>query len=104
MREGKTFEQFYRGLDKRRGEPPAVSPFGVPGVNSDEDAAIILSGMGRGPRVAPVEVTSPKAKTPEDAAVSHTPEKKKRPWPSKAERLERKAAKLRAEIERLKRK
>jgi hypothetical protein len=114
MRQGKTFDEFMAGRPRREKAAPEESPFGIPGVYED-DARFILAAMGRGPRVAPDEMTTP-ATTPENPApATEAPEevlklatekirKPKGRRLSKAERLERRAAKLRAEIERLKRK
>jgi hypothetical protein len=93
--------EFYGGLARRRGEPPAVSPYNIPGINSAEDANIILSGMGRaGARLPDVETPPAHVAEAGPVAAPDVPKPKRRQL-SKAERLERKAAKLRAEIERL---
>jgi hypothetical protein len=88
---GMSFEEFHAGLDKRRGDPPCRSPYGVPGVNTAEDAAEILAGMGRGPRTVQ-EVTPAVKPAPAPADVAATVAKAP---PRKRETLREKLARLR---------
>ncbi|MGA2534083.1 MAG: hypothetical protein ABSG19_13730 [Candidatus Aminicenantales bacterium] len=103
------------GREAAEGELDELAP-GLP----EGDALLIARAMRRatfegvefyGPgaqaaddrRRAALALDAPKETTPEPAAAEpEAPEKKKRQRLSKAERLERKAAKLRAEIEALK--
>ncbi|MBE3111427.1 MAG: hypothetical protein IMZ46_13140 [Acidobacteria bacterium] len=113
MRQGKSFDEFMAARPSREKEPPAVSPYGVPGVFED-DARFILAAMGRGrpdettkaPDPATMKETTAEAPAPAPVimapAVTLDVPKPKRRRLSKAERLAARVEKLRAEIERLK--
>jgi hypothetical protein len=54
MKQGMTLGQFVTERLARKGPPErVVSPYGIPGINSEDDAAFILAATRRGTRAMP---------------------------------------------------